>query len=65
MIFMLVNTALAAFLDSYRQRLNLDLYFSDHVSGVIQKIKKTLFCVLQCFCGRQITRHGYCIEFDG
>ena len=29
-----------SFLDSYQQRLNLDLYFSDHVGGVIQKIKE-------------------------
>ncbi len=36
-----------AFLDSYRQRLNLDLYFSDHVSGVIQKIKEN--SILQYF----------------
>ena len=36
-----------AFLDSYQQRLNLDLYFSDHVSGVIQKIKEN--SILQYF----------------
>ena len=36
-----------SFLDSYQQRLNLDLYFSDHVGGVIQKIKEN--SILQYF----------------
>ena len=36
-----------AFLDSYRHRLNLDLYFSDHVNDIIQKINEN--SILQYF----------------